>query len=208
MQKEGFIQRIHGGAILQSEDEISHRLSINFETKTAIAEKAAEMMSPGETIFIEAGSANALLARKLAERSDLTVITNNVFITRIFKNSRVNVLLLGGMFQHQSECVVGALALRGLESFNFSKVFLGVDGISTESGVTCSEMFRGEISSRAVENAQHVFVLSDSSKVGKTAMYKICGIDEIDCLITDNDIPVDAKAEFKSIGLQVIVADG
>ena len=207
LQKEGFIQRVHGGAILQSDDEISHRLSINFDEKTAIAEKAAKMIDEGETIFIEAGSANALMARWLAERTRLTVITNNVFITRILKNSKANVILLGGMFQHQSECVVGALALKGMDSFNFTKVFLGVDGISPDGGVTCSEMSRGEISAGAVERCQQVFVLSDSSKVGKTAMYHICGLDQVDSLVTDNGITADAKVEFESFGMSVVVAN-
>ena len=78
------------------------------------------------------------------------MVTNNVFITRTLKNSEVNVVLLGGIFQHQSECVVGRLAVRGLELINFSKTFLGIDGISPETGVTCSDMLRADVSSRAV----------------------------------------------------------
>ncbi len=207
LQKEGLIQRIHGGAVLQSEDEISNRLSINFEVKTAIAEKTAEMVMAGDTIFIEAGSANALLAKHLAGRDELTVVTNNVFVTRTLKNSRVNVVLLGGVFQHHSECVVGALTYRGMDFINFTKSFLGVDGISPGSGVTCSEMFRGEVSSRAVEKSQKVFVLTDSSKVGKTAMYRVCEIGDVDFLITDSGIPADTQAEFEEMGVQVIIAD-
>lgn len=207
LQSQGFIERTHGGAVLRSEDEISHRLSINYEIKAAIAEQAAARIEPGETIFIEAGSANALLARRLLNESRLTVVTNNVFITRILKNSEVNVVLLGGIFQHQSECVVGRLAVRGLELINFSKTFLGVDGISPETGVTCSDMLRADVSSRAVSKSEKVFILTDSSKIGRTAMSQVCTLDHVNCLITDSAIPPRAKDAFEEAGIQVVISN-
>jgi DeoR/GlpR family transcriptional regulator of sugar metabolism len=206
LQKQGFIQRIHGGAVLQSEDEISHRLGINYEVKTAIAESAAKTIKRGETIFIEAGSANALLARMLSGLMGLTVVTNNVFITRTLKNSSINVILLGGIFQHQSECVVGALAQKGLEFINFSKAFLGVDGISPKDGVTCADMLRADVSSEVVRKSQEVIVLTDSAKIGKTAMSKVCDLKDIDCIVTDSGITDDMKAKFEECGVEVIIA--
>lgn len=207
LQKQGFIQRVHGGAVLQSEEEISHRLGVNYEVKTAIADRAADFIKRGETIFIEAGSANALLARKLSDQNGLTVVTNNVFITRTLKNSDLNVILLGGIFQHQSECVVGALAKTGLAVINFTKAFLGVDGVSLENGVTCSDMLRAEVSTEVVRKSHEVFVITDSSKIGKTAMSNVCDLQEIDYLITDSGIPVEMKIELENIGVNVIIVD-
>ena len=206
LQSQGFIERVHGGAVIQSEDEISHRLGINYEIKTAIAEAAAARIERGETIFIEAGSANALLARRLSSQSGLTVVTNNVFITRTLKNSEVNVVLLGGIFQHQSECVVGSLAARGLDSINFSKAFLGVDGISPESGVTCSDMLRAEVSSRAVRKSKEIFVLTDSSKIGKTAMSQVCTLKDVNHLITDSAICPEDRQAFEKAGINVVIS--
>lgn len=80
---------------------------------------------------IETGSANALLARRLLNESSLTVVTNDVFITRTFKNSEVNLVLLG------------------------------VDGISPETGVTCSDMLRADVSSRAVSKSENTFIVTD-----------------------------------------------
>lgn len=206
LQKQGFVQRVHGGAVLQSEDEISHRLGINYDAKMAIAEKAAEYIIPGETVFIEAGSANALLARQMADESGLTVVTNNVFITRTLKDSEVNVILLGGLFQHQSECVVGTLARAGLDAINFSKCFLGVDGIAPRTGVTGTDMLRAEVSTRAAMQSREVFILTDSRKIGRTAMTRICGLEDIDYLITDDGIPSDIRVEFENVGINVMIA--
>lgn len=80
---------------------------------------------------IETGSANALLARRLLNESSLTVVTNDVFITRTFKNSEVNLVLLG------------------------------VDGISPETSVTCSDMLRADVSSRAVSKSENTFIITD-----------------------------------------------
>ncbi len=207
LQEQGFIRRVHGGALIQSEDEISHRLSINYEAKKAIAEQAAKLVSTGETIFIEAGSVNALFARCLPDELSLSVITNNVFITRMLKESEMNVVLLGGIFQHQSECVVGTLAQMGLNTINFTKAFLGVDGISLENGITGSDMLRTEISSEVVKKSPQVFILSDSKKIGKTAMSKICNLSDVDYLITDSGIPEGVKEQLEKTGMTVIIAN-
>lgn len=206
LQNQGFIQRVHGGAVLQSEDEISHRLSINYDVKTLIAEAAFQTIKDGETIFIEAGSANALLARLISVKSGVTVVTNNVFITRIFKNSEVNVILLGGLFQHQSECLVGSLACNSLEHLNFSRAFLGVDGISADSGITCSDMLRSEVSAQAIKQSRKVYVISDSAKIGKSAMSRVCALGSVDYLITDEGIDDAEVKMFEEEGLKVIIA--
>lgn len=146
LQDQGLLRRIHGGAVLNNEEDILRRMGINYETKLAIAQKAASYVASGDTIFIEAGSTNALLARQLADRSGIRIVTNNVFIARTLKDSVVDVALVGGVYQHDSECVVGTLAMAGLETLNFSKMFIGVDGFTEEHGFTCADMMRADVS--------------------------------------------------------------
>ncbi|MCK4515999.1 MAG: DeoR/GlpR transcriptional regulator, partial [Spirochaetaceae bacterium] len=136
LQGQGLLRRIHGGAVLNSEEDILRRMGINYETKLAIAQKAASYVGSGDTIFIEAGSSNAILARELGRRTGIRIVTNNVFIARTLKDSELDVILLGGVYQHDSECVVGQLAKLGLETLNFTKVFIGVDGFTEEYGFT------------------------------------------------------------------------
>ncbi len=206
LENERLLKRVHGGARLQSEDEIAQRIGINYPKKIAIAAKAASFVKPGETIFIDAGSVNALFARELAQHSDIQVVTSNVFIARQLKEARVNVIILGGVFQHDSESVVGSMAKLGLEKINFSKAFIGVDGITKTAGFASNDMMRAEIAREAILKAKEAYVLSDSTKIGKIAACTICTLEEADVLITDDGAKMEARKSFEKAGLRVIIA--
>ncbi|MGM0432140.1 MAG: DeoR family transcriptional regulator [Spirochaetota bacterium] len=207
LENERLLKRVHGGARLQSEDDIAQRIGINYPKKSAIAVKAATLVSPGETIFIDAGSVNALFARELAQQSDIKVVTSNVFIARQLKEARVNVIILGGVFQHDSESVVGSLAKIGLEKVNFSKAFIGVDGITKSHGFASNDMMRAEIAREAILKAKQAFVLSDSTKIGKIAACTICNLNEIDVLVTDDGATTEQRKNFKEAGIRVEIAE-
>ncbi len=206
LQEEGLLRRVHGGAVLHSEEDIAHRLGVNFESKLAIAERAASFIHTGDTIFIEAGSANAILARQLCRRSGIRVVTNNLFIARTLKDSEVTVVLLGGVYQHESECVVGRLARLGIEEVNFSKAFIGVDGFTFEHGFTCSDMMRAEIAGSVVADSRETFVLTDSTKFGRTALTRICDTAQVRHIITDGGIPEEYRRGFAEyeVGLHIV----
>jgi DeoR/GlpR family transcriptional regulator of sugar metabolism len=82
LEEEGFLKRVHGGAVLQNADDISKRLVVNYEKKLAIARKAATFVSEDETILIESGSTNAILVKELESKTNINIITTNVFIAR------------------------------------------------------------------------------------------------------------------------------
>lgn len=203
LQEQGFLRRVHGGAVLNTQDDISRRISINYEKKVSIAERAAGYVERGETIYLEAGSSNALLARELSARSDIQVITGNLFIARMLRGSRVEVILVGGQYQHDSESTVGSLAKLALGSLNFSKAFIGIDGCTAVGGITISNMMRAEIAATAIEKAGQVFAVTDSSKFGNTALSKICELSELSYLITDSDLPAEYRTLFADAGVIV-----
>lgn len=196
LQSQGLLRRVHGGAVLHSEDEISTRIGINYERKHSIAECALGYIRSGETIFIESGSVNALLARQLKDRSDINVVTNNLFVARTLKDSDVKVITVGGLYQHDSESLVGAIARFGIEALNFTKCFIGVDGFSFENGFTCSDMMRAEVAAAAVQRSPEVFVLTDSSKFGRIALTQICSLQDVHHVITDAQIPEDYRSRL------------
>ena len=207
LQNQGLLRRVHGGAVLHSEDEISTRIGINYEKKLIIAERALEFIDPGETIFIESGSVNAVLARQLKHCSDIHVVTNNIFVARTLKDSQVDVIILGGLYQHDSESIVGPVARQGLETFSFSKCFIGVDGFDFESGFTCSDMMRADVAAAAVAKCPQVFVLTDSTKFGRIALSKICGLEDAQHLITDSDLPDDYRRHLEMSDLELHVCE-
>jgi len=207
LEDEGFLKRVHGGAVLESADDISKRMVVNYEKKLRIARAAAGFVTEGESILIESGSTNAILVKELGKREGVTIITSNVFIARqLKKNDHASIILLGGLYQHESESLVGKLAKLCLDNVNFTKAFIGVDGFSREAGFTSTDMMRAEISAYIVRKGVEVFVVTDSSKFGKVQLTNLFYPGDIRCLITDDGIPKDDRAYLEESGVRVIIA--
>ncbi len=206
LESEGFLKRVHGGAVLQAADDISKRLVVHYDRKLAIARRAAQLVADGETILIESGSTNAILVKELGRRANINIITTNVFIARELKrNEHAGIILLGGFYQHESESLVGQLTKVCLEHVHFSKAFVGVDGFSVESGFTSTDMLRAEISSLIVKKSRQAFVLTDSSKFGKVQLAGLFPPEDVTCLVTDSGIPPGDREYLERLGVQVII---
>ena len=124
LESEGLIKRVHGGAVLEDAEDLSNRLGFNYDKKLRIARMAAGLVNDGETILIESGSTNALLARELAKKKNITIITTNVYIARqLRKSEKTGVILLGGIYQPASESLVGKITRASLDQINFDKAF-------------------------------------------------------------------------------------
>ncbi|MCP4405492.1 MAG: DeoR/GlpR transcriptional regulator [bacterium] len=206
LEGQGFIKRVHGGALLNETDDISTRLVFNYKHKIRIAQKAASMVGEGETVLIEAGSTNTLLARELSTKKGMTIVTPNVFITRELKDyTDIPVILLGGLYQHQSESLVGQLTKLCIDRVNFHKSFIGVDGFTIEAGFTGKDMMRAEIIAYIAQKSPQLFVVTDSSKFGKMELTRYFGAEDVDYVITDDGIPEKEKTFLENAGAKVVI---
>jgi len=207
LEAEGLLRRVHGVAVLEDAEDLTNRLGFNYEKKLRIARKAAELVKDGETVLIESGSTNVLLARELVKKKNVTLITTNVFIARQFrKNEPANVILLGGLYQQESESMVGKITKVCLDQINFDKAFIGIDGYTTKAGFTLRDLFRAEISSYIIKKSANTIILSDSSKFGKTELTNICFPVDIHHIATDSDLDQKYIEEFKKAGIDLILA--
>lgn len=101
LEKRGFLKRVHGSAVALESDDIDVRMMRYFSMKQKLANHAASLVNDGETIFIESGSSNALLAHQLAKRPAITLVTVSGYIARQLKNSACEVILLGGFIRRK-----------------------------------------------------------------------------------------------------------
>ena len=193
--------------MLKDGDDLDSRLGRNYDKKLRIARKLASLVNEGDAILIESGSANVLLARELVKTGKVTIMTTNLYIARQFrKNEQANIVILGGLYQHDSETLVGKITKACIDQVHIDKAFIGIDGYHPDHGFTLRDMFRAEISSHIIQKAKDVFVVSDSSKFGCTGITSICALKDIQHVATDNDLEASFQSEFKEAGIDLILA--
>ncbi|ACR69509.1 transcriptional regulator, DeoR family [Edwardsiella ictaluri 93-146] len=163
MEKRSYLRRVHGFTVALESGELDTRMMINFTLKQSLAADTASLLSDGETIFIESGSTNALLARYLAERKQVTRVTVSTYIAHLLKETGCDVILMGGLHQKRRETVVGPLTHLGIQQVYFSKASIGIDGFHPESGFTGCDMMCSAVLAKGVEN----IILTDASKFGQ-----------------------------------------
>lgn len=204
LEEEGMLKRVHGGAVPVSDDDIMKRMSYKYEEKLKIAKEAASMVNDYETVIIESGSTNALLAKELTNKNGITIITNSTFICRYIRGmGNIKVVLIGGDYQHESEVLVGPLTRICLKHFHVDKVFVGIDGYSKETGFTCINLMRAEVVRAMAEQANKIIVVTDSSKFDKVGVARQFESREVDTVITDSGISKKHLETLKSFNINV-----
>jgi DeoR family transcriptional regulator, aga operon transcriptional repressor len=115
------------------------------------------------------------------------------------------VIQLGGMLRNSSSSVVGPHAEKMLEGFHSSKLFLGVDGIDPGYGLTTTNALEASLNQAMIKAAQKIIVLADATKFGRRGFGRICGLEDVDMIITDSGAPAHLIAQCTEKGVEVVV---
>ncbi len=204
------LYRTHGGATLINpytiDRSVIEKEKMQSAEKAAIAQEAASMVSANDSIIIASGTTVLAMARHLQPQGSLTVVTGalNVAI-ELIRHPQVEVLQLGGMMRKSSTSVAGPYAEQILDDFFCSKLFLGVDGIDPEFGLTTTNVQEAHLNRKMMAMSQKTIVLADSTKFGRRGFGRICGIEEVDRIITDKGIPPHTVKSLESMGVKVTV---
>lgn len=189
LNKRGLIIRSHGGAIVKSESETTEHISIETDAlstaKTAIAKRAAEFVNDGDTIFMAASSTVSLMTRFLADKKDITVVTNSLSTVWKLSENKIRVYCCGGNFDEQSNALSGNAAIEFIDSFNYDMTFFSCDAISPLGDICIGYKFT-PIVKAAMQRSQKSVCLCDSGKFGKHSIYNSFNANRIDLLITDS----------------------
>ena len=204
LENRGLLKRGHGFATLVNSDDVSNRLTFNYELKHRIAQKALESIIDGETIMIESGSCCALLADEVVKnRKDITIITNSVFIANFIRNNpNAHVILLGGEFQNESQVMVGPLIKICVSNFHVNKIFIGTDGFN-ERGAMSGDLMRAEAVREMSENANQTVILTESKKFTQIGVVSLLTYDKISSIYTDDQIEESAIKNLQSKNIKL-----
>lgn len=207
LENRSLLKRVHGAAVLNDPDDLDFRIQVNYAVKKSIAEKAVRLIGQQETVFIESGSTNSILAAMTAEITGVTIITSNLHIVNQLRKTEVSVIVMGGLYQPGSETVVGPLTRECLKHIHFSKAFIGIDGFTRHTGFTINDMMRAEISREIISICPDTYILTDSSKFSRIALTPLGNTNNVKGIITDAAIPQEMFKYFDSAGIDVLLSE-
>lgn len=211
LEKENKLYRSHGKAILINpyinNRSVNEKEKLATEEKNIIGKAAAAMITKDDSIIVASGTTVHALARNIRPIHKLTVISASLQVSEILANNEaIEIIQLGGTLRHSSNSVVGKYAEGILSSFCCSKLFLGVDGIDLEFGITTTDVREADLNKEMMRIAQKSIVLADSSKFRRRGFSKIANIEEVDIIITDSGIPDSIARRIEEMGIELIIA--
>lgn len=141
-------------------------------------------MTDDDLVFLDAGTTTLHMVEYLGA-SRATFVTNGVACARRLVEKGLRAYVLGGLLKPRTEAVVGGVALEMMANYNFTKAFLGANGISIERGYTTPDTEEACIKEKAVQRAFTSYVLADATKFGKAAAITVCPLEKAR-IITDS----------------------
>jgi len=210
LEERGLLKRTHGGALKTKKLfpglALNEKEKINLEEKQRIVKKAAKLISEGDTIILDSGSTTSLLAKEIKQMKKITVITNATNISNELLDSDIDVILIGGMLLKDTSTLVGPIADEALKSISCDKLFLGVDGIDFQVGLTTPNILEAHTSRVMMDIAGEITLLVDSTKFGRRSLGVISKVKDIDRIVTTKKLTEKEKEEFAQNQVEVIVA--
>jgi DeoR/GlpR family transcriptional regulator of sugar metabolism len=202
--QRGLASRAYGGAVAARDhgDDLGQRVD---DEKDRIGQAAAALVNAGETVFLGPGTATMAVARHLASRGNLTVITNALdisdFLTRY---SAVTVIVTGGQVQRPEAALIGHVGEQTLRELRADRVIIGVGGVSIPDGLTGESLPVVTMMRAALEIAPQVVVVADHNKLGRVATALLAPIDRADVIITGRDADPSVVWDLTELGIKVI----
>lgn len=212
LDARGILARTHGGAVANNrmirELSLMEKSAEHISTKRRLAEAACKLITDGDSIILDSGSTTAEIARLLSGFERLMVMTNGLNVAvNVADCDNIQLMMTGGTLRRKSQSFFGRQAEDALLRFNFDKLFLGVDGLDFRVGITTHFESEASLNQRMCEVANQVIAVTDSSKFNRAGVHKICGLDELDVLVTDSGIP-DAFADtLQNCGVRLVIVE-
>ena len=189
LEEKKLLFRTHGSASPvnphTADINIHIKERINSDAKRRIAHTAIRLLDPNDSIIVASGSTVYAFAEEITDDLNLTV---------------------GGTLRKSSFSVIGDLAAQAFDNLTCSKLFMGVDGIDLDFGLTTSNIDEARLNQRMIAASLRTIVLADSSKFGKRGFGKICTLDQVDVIITDSGISPSVAKSIEEAGIELIIA--
>ena len=218
LAEQNIVQFYHGGAVFNphylekvtnpNDYYLQQQTLLHKEEKTLIAEKAAELLVPQETIMLDSGTTIYYLARVLPESKNLTVISWSLnVIEELIRKPQNNILVQGGIYHPETQMFENIQGMDMIKNSRASKTFISAGGFHSSLGITCPFHYEVETKRAAIKYSIERILLIDSSKFGKVCSAHMTDVSEFHVIITDSGIPPEYEEFIRNSGVRLIIAD-
>ncbi|MCD0462586.1 DeoR/GlpR family DNA-binding transcription regulator [Roseiconus lacunae] len=210
LEQTGEAQRTHGGVYWTGETStiraFEGRTDSTWAIKASIAAAAAELVEEHDTILLDGGSTTYELARRLVGRQ-LQVVTNSLPVAHLLSTSdSIDLVTIGGCVRGRMAVAIGPMAEAMLREINVRLAFMSVAGIN-ERGFFNNNMMLVESEKAMLSTADRAYVVADSTKFGKVSLSHLCGLGDVDGIISDTGLSTQWKKQIEQAGVELVLAD-
>lgn len=209
IEKEGHLRRTHGGVVvskgISSEPPVTVRSTERVEEKQRIGAKAAEMINEGEHIILDSGTTTLQIARNIVNKSNITVVTNDINIAAELRNAKgVQVILTGGILYPESFMLNGMFTNDVLKTLHVHKTFVATPALHPKFGITHFEEQLVPAKVGMINVGEEIIVVTDHTKIGGVSLHTVAPINKINKLVTGRETSDLHLQQFKEAGINVI----
>lgn len=206
----GLIDRTHGGAVRSNSTTFervhSEKMTLMHEEKKRVAAYAASLVKNGDSIFLDSGTTTYFIARELCYHKNLTIVTNNIDIAQsVHFDPTVSLIVTGGIRREQYSVLIGSIAEQVIRSFCVDKAFMGCDAIDAAGGIYNTNFMEIGVKQCVARCGKTTILVTDSSKFYIKALAKVCGLEEIDMIVTDSGLDEKTVQAVQKNGISMVL---
>jgi DeoR family fructose operon transcriptional repressor len=211
LQEKHIVEITHGGASFiaskRVEPDFDIRTHEHLPEKQAIGKMAADLfIEAGDVIGIDSGSTTLEIVRNLPN-VPLTIVTHSLAAANVVaQNKQYSLIVLGGIFQHEANCLCGPQAIAALQTLNINKLFLSASGLLLLDGLSCNNLADAEVKQALINSSRKTILCMDSSKIGRAYLARFAPLNIVDVLLTDNDISDESREAIEQQQIEIITA--
>jgi DeoR/GlpR family transcriptional regulator of sugar metabolism len=212
LETEGFLIRMHGGALINAEQQpVAPDPTLGSEKEEADREEIARvaflMIKDGDVIMLTNGAIALRIARKLADRGNVTVLTNDIQAAlEVSAQAGNRAVLLGGSPDPECRALFGSLAQANLQKFFVNKVFIEADGVSEQLQLSVSSQEKAALIKEALACAEDKIILCEADRFSRNAFYRLGPLSMADKVITNTSVPEAYKSRIFAEDIQLFTS--
>lgn len=210
LSEAGHLDRVHGGAVPRtgvSNIGYEARRKMNEAAKTAIARACAAAIPDNSSMILNLGTTTEAVARELVHHRNITVVTNNMNVANILvANPSCEIMVAGGALRRTDGGLVGELTTQFIEQFKVDFAVIGTSALDRDGDLLDFDLAEVRVSRAIIRQARQSYLVTDHTKLGRSAPARIASLSELDSVFTDEPLPDSLMAACEDWNTRVILA--